>query len=94
MEGAALFDWDDANIDHLARHGVEPDEAEDALLDPHRVARDAYNVAGEKRSAVVGVAGSGRLLFVVFVRRGDLIRIVSARDTIDIEKRAYRRRGK
>jgi uncharacterized DUF497 family protein len=51
-------------------------------------------VAGEKRSAVVGAAGSGRLLFVVFVRRGDLIRVVSARDAVESEKRAYRRRRK
>jgi uncharacterized DUF497 family protein len=76
------------------RHGVEPEEAEDALLDPRRVVRGAYNVAGEKRSAVVGAAGSGRLLFVVFVRRGDLIRVVSARDAVESEKRAYRRRRK
>jgi uncharacterized protein len=51
-------------------------------------------VAGEKRSAVVGATGGGRLLFVVFVRRGDLIRVVSARDAAQSEKRAYRRRRK
>jgi hypothetical protein len=36
-------------------------------LDPRRVVRDAYNVAGEKRAAVGGAAGGGLLLFVVFV---------------------------
>jgi len=51
-------------------------------------------VAGEKRSAVVGAARGGRLLFVVFVRRGELIRVVSARDAVASEKRAYRRRRK
>ena len=63
-------------------------------VDPRRVVRDAYNVAGEKRSAVVGAAGGGRLLFVVFVRRGELIRVISARDAVESEKRAYRRRRK
>ena len=48
----------------------------------------------EKRSAVVGAAGGGRLLFVVFVRRGELIRVISARDAVESEKRAYRRRRK
>lgn len=23
-----LFDWDDANLDHIAEHGVEPEEGE------------------------------------------------------------------
>ena len=81
-------------MDHIARHGVQPDEAEEAVLDPRRVARHAYSVAVERRRAVVGAAQDGRLLFVVFVQRGDLIRIVSARDAFDIEKRVYRRRGK
>lgn len=27
-----LFDWDDANILHLAEHDVQPDEAEEVIL--------------------------------------------------------------
>jgi hypothetical protein len=26
-----LFDWDDANINHIAEHGVSPDEAEEVI---------------------------------------------------------------
>jgi uncharacterized DUF497 family protein len=40
------------------------------MLDPKRVARDAYIVEGERRRAVVGATQDGRLLFVVFVERG------------------------
>ena len=32
------FDWDDDNVEHIARHGVAPWEAEEAALDPEGVA--------------------------------------------------------
>jgi uncharacterized DUF497 family protein len=44
-----MFDWDDANVDHLARHDVTPEEAEEALLDPRRIGASAYAVEGERR---------------------------------------------
>jgi hypothetical protein len=31
------FNWDDANVGHLARHEVLPFEAEEAILDPHTI---------------------------------------------------------
>lgn len=31
------FDWDEANVAHIARHGVRPWEAEEALTDPLRL---------------------------------------------------------
>lgn len=89
-----MFEWDDANADHIARHGVQPEEAEEAVLDSRRVARQAYTVADERRSAILGAAQGGRLLFVVFVRRGGRIRVVSARDANALEKRVYRKRRK
>ncbi len=60
------FDWDEANVEHVARHGVEPYEVEEALLDSRRVVRDARNVRGEVRRAVLGAAETGRILFVVY----------------------------
>ena len=89
-----MFDWDDSNLGHVDRHGVEPDEAEQAILDPDRVSASAYNVAGERRWALIGATEGGRLLFVVYTRRGSLIRVVSARGATDQNKRQYRRRGK
>ena len=35
------FDWDDANLDHIAAHGVSPEEAE-AAFDPSRDMCDLY----------------------------------------------------
>lgn len=86
------FDWDDDNIEHVARHGVEPWEAEDAILDPDRTGTSAYNAPGEQRFSLVGSAESGRILFVVFTRRRGRIRPITARDADDGEKRRYRKR--
>ncbi|MEF2279897.1 BrnT family toxin [Deinococcus sp. YIM 134068] len=69
------FDWDDANEGHIARHGIDPEEAEEAATDPRRVAAPAYRVqGGERRQAVTGKTDGGRLLTVVLTRRGDLCR--------------------
>lgn len=86
------FEWDEANLGHVARHGVEPWEAEEAVIDPDRVGASARKTSGERRFAVVGATGSGRMLFVVFTQRGERLRVITARDVDDGEKRRYRRR--
>jgi len=89
-----VFDWDNANLDHIGEHGVEPEEAEEAILDPMRVARTAYAVAGERRNALVGATQDGRRLSVVVTRRWGATRVVSARDATDAEKRIYQTKRK
>jgi uncharacterized DUF497 family protein len=42
-----MFDWDDDNEDHIAKHGFGRQDAENVLLDPHRVMVGAYNHRGE-----------------------------------------------
>lgn len=86
------FDWDDENIKHIARHEVEPWEAEEALLDTGRVGTPAYNVRGETRWAALGATEAGRVLFVVFTGRSGKVRVVTAGDAVNREKRRYRRR--
>jgi uncharacterized protein len=86
-----MFDWDDANGDHVARHGVTTDEAEEALLDPRRVGMPVYHVAAERRSGALGATEDGRVLFVVFTRRGSRLRVITARDALAHERRRYRR---
>jgi uncharacterized protein len=88
----AVFDWDENNIEHIARHGVEPWEAEEALLDPGRIGTLAYRVGREPRRAALGATEGGRVLFVVFTRRSGRVRVVTARDAEAKEKRRYRRR--
>ncbi len=88
------FEWDEANIDHIADHSVEPVEVEEAFADPDRVAAEAYNTATERRRALTGATEAGRLLTVVYTRRHGPIRVVMARDADDREAQRYdRRRG-
>lgn len=92
MLGREGFDWDDNNIEHIARHGVEPWETEEALLDPDAIGIDAYNVRGETRWGAIGATDAGRVLAVVFTRRRGRVRPIMARAAEDKEKRRYRRR--
>lgn len=85
------FDWDEENVEHIARHGMEPWETEDAVLDPERVGVSARKAPGERRFAVVGSTLSGRMLFVVFTQRQGKVRVITARDADDGEKRRYRK---
>ena len=70
---------------------MDPDEAEEALLDPKRMGTAAYNVGKEKCWAYFGATELGRVLFVVFTRRRGRSRVVTARDAEPAERRRYRR---
>jgi uncharacterized DUF497 family protein len=87
----AMFDWDNANTDHIGLHGVTIEESEEALLDRHRIF-DQTQFTDERRWAVIGRTETGRVLVVVFTRRGSVIRVVTARDALPRERRRYRRR--
>jgi uncharacterized DUF497 family protein len=72
-----LFEWDDANILHLAEHGVAPEEAEDVILgDPLEFGFEV--VDGEARWAFVGETSELRILRVVISVRGGRMRVVTA----------------
>ena len=90
----SVFDWDEGNEEHIAEHGLAPEDVEDAVLDPRRIGVPAYSVAGEQRRGLSGATGAGRILLVVVARRADLIRVVTAYDANEQQKRRYRRRGK
>ncbi len=84
------FDWDNDNVEHIARHGVEPGEAEEA-------ARDSEGMVIRRRRggrlAVIGMTEAGRVLVVALDRETPgLWRVVTARNANQNEKRSYRRR--
>ncbi len=84
------FDWDDANEDHVAKHGFTPAEVEEALLDADQVSIDAYGVGGEGREAILGQTDAGAMLLVVFTMRRGAVRPISAREANAKQKRRYR----
>ncbi len=77
MEKRPDFDWDQANTDHLARHGVEPAEAEQVLAN-NPLIMQAGERQGELRTACLGRTDAGRPLIVVYTNRGARIRVVTA----------------
>jgi len=82
------FDWDTRNVDHIARHGVEPYEAEDACRGGAVVVRGR-----EGRYLVYGRTGAGRYLFAVIHSYGHgVARIITAREMTSRERRFYQGR--
>ena len=82
-----LFDWDEATLGHIARHGVMPREAEEALTsNPIDLQYEVRN--GELRIVQIGETLGGKLMMIVSTRRGDKTCIVTATPA----KRKYRAR--
>lgn len=74
----AAFEWDTGNRLEVADHGVTEVECEQVFADPNRVARRAASDRGESRAGIIGTTEAGRLLVVIFTRRDERIRVVTA----------------
>lgn len=82
------LDWDDYRIDHIAEHGVEPEEVlevcEDSLHLAHRQGQNRYRLYGQ--------TAGGRYLFVVLEHvEGSIYKPITARDMSEGEKQNFRR---
>jgi uncharacterized DUF497 family protein len=74
----------------LAKHGVSFEEAATVFGDPlGRIVPDPRHSSEEERFVLLGLSGEERLLVVMFVDRGELIRIISARRATRHERRDY-----
>jgi uncharacterized DUF497 family protein len=78
-DGVSMFHWDEANISHIARHKVTPEEVEQA------VANASVEVAttirgGETRIVCAGPTDAGRVLKVVYTVRAGRVRVVTAHE--------------
>ena len=84
------FKWIEWNVDHIARHEVEPYEAE-WVVEQRR--RPYPERAGEGKYLVRGQTESGRFLEVIYaIEADDRIFVITARPLTDNEKRQFRRR--
>ena len=85
------FEWDDGNSSknwHL--HRVTDGECEDAFFNlPLIFAADKAHSGAEKRFFALGRTDANRRLFIAFVVRKKLIRVISARDMTRSENRKY-----
>lgn len=87
------FEWDAGNAEkNWERHQVSQGECEELFFnEPFLVAFDEKHSQQEPRCFGLGQTNAGRLLFVVFTIRGELIRVISARDMSGRERRVYER---
>lgn len=87
MADAIRFDWDSANVGHLARHNIRPLEAEEAVLNSAEI--DLQLVDDEERLIVVGVTKSGRFLTIACTSRRDAIRVITGWNSTKAEEAVY-----
>jgi uncharacterized DUF497 family protein len=82
------FDWNAANVGHIARHGITPHEAEEAvLIEP--LDADVQQQHGELRVLCLGRTKSGRLLTVLYTEWRGKIRIVTAYEMTKQQQQLY-----
>ena len=86
------FRWNEWNVEHIARHGVVPEEAESIV----RAARSPFpRKVEEDKWLVWGRGQGGRFLQVIFVLDEDRTAyVIHARPLDNREKRRFRRRQK
>ena len=82
FEKFAGFEWDQGNSSkNLLKHQVEDWECEQVFFnEPLLVLDDTKHSLVEKRWVAFGRTDGGRLLVVIFAKRGKLLRVISARD--------------
>ena len=84
------FDWDEGNIGKNLKHGVEDKEAEEIFDNkPVFVFEDDKHSLIEKRFMVWGITDKGRKLSIFFTIRKGKVRVISARDMHQKERRVY-----
>jgi len=55
LSGVSGFEWDSANISHIAKHDVASEEAEDVFFDTkYVISEDIKHSTREKRFVVIG----------------------------------------
>ncbi|HEX8154916.1 MAG TPA: BrnT family toxin [Thermoanaerobaculia bacterium] len=83
------FEWDDRKaLLNVRRHGITFDQAKNVFNDPLAMTqRDGEHSDGEEREVTLGDTWSGITLVVHHTRRGDKIRIISARRATAAELR-------
>ena len=84
------FEWDPVKAAaNRRKHGIDFEEACEAFFDPFLRVVDAGDEGGEAREAILGLTVRWQLLFVVFVERGEVFRIISVRRATGPERRLY-----
>lgn len=74
------FEWDKGNSEKPRKHGLTPEEAEEAFFDDNKVVfRDWKHSTIEPRITLLGKTKKGRVLNITYTVRKNKIRIITAR---------------
>ncbi len=74
------FEWDSQKAaSNLHKHGVTFELACESFFDPFVCYLADESVGGELRETIIGLSTNWQLLYVIYVMRNDIIRIISAR---------------
>ena len=85
------FEWNPQKAAaNLAKHAVSFEDAAPVFGDPlGRIMADPRHSAEEQRLVLLGLSQSKHLLAVMYVNRGETLRIISARRATRRERRDY-----
>jgi len=89
FENIIGFDWDQGNkTKNTTKHQVTNEECEEVFFDHRKkMLKDILHSGKEERYILIGQTKQTRLLFIVFTIRKDKIRVISARDLNNKEKK-------
>jgi uncharacterized DUF497 family protein len=84
-----MFEWDKSKArENKSKHGISFADTFAVFEDPNAVTLENFR-RGEQRYVTIGMDAFGRILVVVYVWRGENIRIISARRAVRYEVRQY-----
>lgn len=86
------FEWDEnKNKRNIERHGIDFETALHVFEDEYRIEKyDHIHSVDENRYITIGEVGNWWfVLTVVYTERSDVVRIISAREATNAERREY-----
>jgi uncharacterized DUF497 family protein len=85
------FEWDPVKAEYNVRkHGVDFTEAATVFNDPLSITyTDPDHSVNEERYIIIGLSLNDRLLIVAHTDRGEITRIISAREVTSRERKLY-----
>ena len=86
-----VYEWDAKKArGNRRKHRISFEEAATVFLDPLALTfPDPDHSIGEEREITIGRSGRQQVVFVSHCRRGDRVRIISARKTTRGERKQY-----
>ncbi len=84
------FEWDEEKADkNFQKHGVSFPEASEVFFDPFALPVEQREEKRETREGVIGLTRKWNMLFVAYVWRKLVIRLISARKVTKAERKKY-----